>query len=90
MCSDVRPTAGGVVARRVIFDNLSAHKGEKIRRWARKHRVELCFTPAYASWAGPQASSLSGSSRVVTSTPIQRAASAPSIARWSTERTSAS
>ncbi len=37
----------------VILDNLSAHKGEKIRCWARKHRVELCFTPTYASWANP-------------------------------------
>jgi hypothetical protein len=27
------------------------HKGEAIRRWARKNRVELCFTPTYASWA---------------------------------------
>ncbi|MFE5407110.1 IS630 family transposase [Streptomyces sp. NPDC056580] len=37
----------------VILDNLSAHKGETIRRWARKHRLELCFTPTYASWANP-------------------------------------
>ncbi|ALC20022.1 transposase [Streptomyces pristinaespiralis] len=37
----------------VILDNLSAHKGEKIRCWARKNRVELCFTPTYASWANP-------------------------------------
>lgn len=36
----------------VIMDNLSAHK-EKIRVWAKKHRVELCFTPTYASWANP-------------------------------------
>ncbi|MDQ0791516.1 hypothetical protein QFZ58_000004 [Streptomyces sp. B1I3] len=37
----------------VILDNLSAHKGEKIRAWAKKHRVVLCFTPTYASWANP-------------------------------------
>ncbi|WP_328908071.1 IS630 family transposase [Streptomyces sp. NBC_00234] len=37
----------------VILDNLSAHKGGKIRAWARKNRVELCFTPTYASWANP-------------------------------------
>ncbi|MER7050472.1 transposase, partial [Streptomyces jumonjinensis] len=37
----------------VILDNLSAHKGTDIRRWATKHKVELCFTPAYASWANP-------------------------------------
>ncbi|MBV1851876.1 transposase [Catellatospora sp. NEAU-YM18] len=37
----------------VILDNLSAHKGESIRHWARKKRVELCFTPTYASWANP-------------------------------------
>jgi hypothetical protein len=37
----------------VITDNLSAHKGADIRRWAKNHKVELCFTPAYASWANP-------------------------------------
>jgi transcription initiation factor TFIIIB Brf1 subunit/transcription initiation factor TFIIB len=36
-----------------ILDNLSAHKGEQIRRWAKENRVELCFTPTYASWANP-------------------------------------
>jgi transposase len=29
----------------VILDNLSAHKGPAIRRWAKQNRVELCFTP---------------------------------------------
>jgi DDE superfamily endonuclease len=37
----------------VILDNLSARKGTDIRRWARKNKVELCFTPTYASWANP-------------------------------------
>ncbi|MFF7048213.1 IS630 family transposase [Streptomyces griseorubiginosus] len=37
----------------VILDNLSAHKGADIRRWAQKNKVELCFTPTYASWANP-------------------------------------
>jgi transposase len=37
----------------VIVDNLSAHKGSQIRRWAARHRVELCFTPTYSSWANP-------------------------------------
>jgi hypothetical protein len=37
----------------VIMDNLSAHKGARIRAWAKKHRVELCFTPTNASWANP-------------------------------------
>lgn len=37
----------------VILDSLPAHKGDKIRRWAKKYRVELCFTPTYASWANP-------------------------------------
>ncbi len=37
----------------VILDNLSAHKGTDIRRRAKKHKVELCFTPTYASWANP-------------------------------------
>jgi len=37
----------------VIMDNLSAHTGPKIRAWARRNKVELCFTPTYASWANP-------------------------------------
>ncbi|TDD77899.1 IS630 family transposase [Actinomadura darangshiensis] len=37
----------------VILDNLSARKGTDIRRWANKNKVELCFTPTYASWANP-------------------------------------
>jgi transposase len=37
----------------VIMDNLSAHKGTKLRAWAKKHQVELCFTPTNASWADP-------------------------------------
>ncbi len=37
----------------IILDNLSAHTGAGIRRWAKKNKVELCFTPTYASWANP-------------------------------------
>ncbi|MDR7303881.1 transposase InsO family protein [Haloactinomyces albus] len=37
----------------VILDNLSAHTGATIRRWAARNNVELCFTPTYASWANP-------------------------------------
>jgi hypothetical protein len=37
----------------IILDNLSARTGADIRRWAKKNRVELCFTPTYASWANP-------------------------------------
>jgi transposase len=37
----------------VILDNLSAHKGHKMRSWAGRNRVELCFTPTYSSWANP-------------------------------------
>jgi hypothetical protein len=29
------------------------HNRETVWRWARKNRVELCFTPTYASWANP-------------------------------------
>ena len=50
----------GIRARRpdgepvyVILDNLSAHKGSDIRKWAKLNRVELCFTPTYSSWANP-------------------------------------
>jgi transposase len=37
----------------VIMDNLSANKTPRIRAWAKKHKVELCFTPTSASWANP-------------------------------------
>lgn len=37
----------------VIMDNLSAHTGKRIRNWAQKNHVELCFTPTYSSWADP-------------------------------------
>ncbi|MFF9497193.1 transposase [Streptomyces flaveolus] len=37
----------------VALDNLSAHKGADIRRWAKKNKVNLCFTPTYASWTNP-------------------------------------
>jgi transposase len=37
----------------VILDNLSANKTPAIRAWAAKHKVKLCFTPTYASWANP-------------------------------------
>jgi transposase len=37
----------------VVLDNLSANKTPKVRAWAARHRVELCFTPTYASWANP-------------------------------------
>ncbi|MFE3142845.1 transposase [Streptomyces scopuliridis] len=37
----------------VIMDNPSAYKGTKIRTWAKKNKVELCFTPTNASWANP-------------------------------------
>ncbi|MFB6752530.1 IS630 family transposase [Streptomyces sp. NPDC056353] len=37
----------------MILDNLCAHTGADIRRWAKKRKVELCFTPTYASWANP-------------------------------------
>jgi hypothetical protein len=33
----------------VIRDNLSEGKGTKIYTWAKKHRVELCFTATNAS-----------------------------------------
>jgi transposase len=37
----------------VICDNLSAHKGPKVREWCEKNKVELCYTPTYSSWANP-------------------------------------
>ncbi len=37
----------------IILDNLSAHTGVHIRGWAKKNKVELCFTPTCASSANP-------------------------------------
>ena len=37
----------------IILDNLSAHRGVKLRQWAARNKVELCFTPTYSSWANP-------------------------------------
>ncbi|QKW18250.1 IS630 family transposase [Kitasatospora sp. NA04385] len=37
----------------VILDNLSAHNGKKILRWAKNNNAHLCFTPTNASWANP-------------------------------------
>ena len=36
-----------------IMSNLSDHTGQRIRHWAAKHQVELCFTPTYSFWADP-------------------------------------
>lgn len=60
------PSVGGAVLGRsfcaarpdgapiyVSLDNLSVHKGADIRRWAKKHKIEPCFTPSYASRANP-------------------------------------
>jgi hypothetical protein len=37
----------------VIMDNLSANTTPAVRQWAAAHRVELCLTPTYSSWANP-------------------------------------
>jgi transposase InsO family protein len=37
----------------VVVDNLSANTTATIRRWAKRHSVELCLTPTGASWANP-------------------------------------
>jgi hypothetical protein len=37
----------------VILDNLNHHKGPAIRAWCQANRVELLYTPTYASWANP-------------------------------------
>lgn len=37
----------------VILDDLSAHTNRRMKRWAAKNKVELCFTPSYASWVNP-------------------------------------
>lgn len=46
------------------MDNLSAHKGAKIRQWVWKNNVELCFTPTNASWANPDRGALRAAAAV--------------------------
>jgi transposase len=48
----------------IILDNLSAHTGAEIRRWAKRNKVELCFTPTYASWANPNRGALRAAAAV--------------------------
>jgi transposase len=37
----------------VILDNLNHHKNRNVREWCETNKVELVFTPTYASWANP-------------------------------------
>ena len=37
----------------VILDNLNHHRNRIVREWCHANRVELVFTPTYASWANP-------------------------------------
>jgi transposase len=37
----------------VILDNLNHHLNRGVREWCDANRVELVFTPTYASWANP-------------------------------------
>jgi len=37
----------------VILDNLNHHKKRELRQWCADNKVELVFTPTYASWANP-------------------------------------
>jgi hypothetical protein len=37
----------------VILDNLNHHQHREIRQWCKANKVELVFTPTYASWANP-------------------------------------
>lgn len=45
-----RPDGGTIY---VILDNLSANKTPANVKWAKKNKVELCFTPTNTSWANP-------------------------------------
>jgi hypothetical protein len=51
----VRPDGAPIY---VILDNLSAHKGADIRRWAKKNKVELCSTPTLRLVGEPHRSPL--------------------------------
>lgn len=46
----VRPDGAPIYA---ILENLSAHTGMGIRRWAKKEQGQAVLPPAYASWAHP-------------------------------------
>ena len=37
----------------VILDNLNHHRNPAVHEWCDANRVELVFTPTYASWANP-------------------------------------
>jgi len=37
----------------VILGNLNSHRGKTLVKWCEDNKVELCFTPAYGSWANP-------------------------------------
>ena len=52
-CKSIRAARPDGAPIYVIMDNLSANKTPAIRAWAARHKVELCFTPTYASWANP-------------------------------------
>lgn len=42
----------------MILDNLSSYKGVDIRRWAKKHKVELCASPRPTSHGRTRSASL--------------------------------
>ncbi|MQY34723.1 hypothetical protein SRB17_26930 [Streptomyces sp. RB17] len=47
------PSPHPATAHRSGSSRNTSHTGQDIRRWAKKNKVELCFTPNYASWANP-------------------------------------
>jgi len=49
----------------LILDNLSTHTHPKVRRWARRNRIRLVFTPTNASWLNPIESHFGGLSEFV-------------------------
>ena len=49
----IRAARPGGYRLSVILGNLSANKTPAIRAWAGRANVELCLTPANASWANP-------------------------------------
>jgi len=49
----IRAAVDDDLAIHVILDNLNHHKNRGVREWCADHKVELVFTPTYASWANP-------------------------------------
>lgn len=49
-CKQIRARYPAETRLAFVLDNFSVHKGDEIRAWAAGNKVELAYTPHYASW----------------------------------------